>query len=241
MKNTIFLLAVLAIACISFSYITVKKEPRILVFSKTKGFRHTSINPGKEALQLLAESNGFKIDTTEDASVFTKKNLKKYAAIIFLNTTGDILNEEQQAVFENYIRSGKGFVGIHAATDTEYGWPWYVKLIGGSFESHPNTQPAKLVVTDPQHPATRHLPATWSRTDEWYNFKNRNTSVKVVLRIDETSYQGGKNGSDHPMAWYHEYEGGRIFYTALGHTDESYKEEAFIQHLLGGIKYALGK
>jgi uncharacterized protein len=241
MKKTIFLLTLLAIACLSFSYTHIKKEPRILVFSKTAGFRHTSIKPGKEALRLLGESNGFKIDTTEDATVFTKKNLKKYAAVIFLNTTGDILNEEQQTVFENYIRSGKGFVGIHSATDTEYGWPWYVKMIGGNFESHPQTQPAKLVIADPRHISTQHLPAVWSRTDEWYNFKNRNESVNVVLRIDETSYKGGKNGNDHPMAWYHDYDGGRVFYTALGHTDESYKEEAFLQHLLGGINYALGK
>lgn len=239
MKQVLPLVA-FAIACISLSY-TTKKEPRILVFSKTAGFRHTSIEPAKEAIRLLGETSGFRIDTTEDATAFTKKNLKKYAAVIFLNTTGDILNEEQQAAFESYIRSGKGFVGIHAATDTEYGWPWYVKLVGGNFESHPKTQPAALIVAEPRHSSTQHLPATWSRTDEWYNFKNRNASVNVVLRIDESSYQGGKNGKDHPMAWYHEYDGGRAFYTALGHTDESYKEEAFLQHLLGGINYAIGR
>lgn len=217
-----------------------KQKKKILVFSKTAGFRHASIPKGKEALLLMGKQHHIAVDTSEDAAVFTSKNLEQYDAVVFLSTTGDILNNEQQAAFENFIRSGKGFVGIHAATDTEYDWPWYGKLVGAYFANHPKQQNAKLQLTDEQHVSTKHLPKTWERFDEWYNFKNRNNDVKVLLTIDESSYQGGKEGSYHPMAWYHAYDGGRAFYTALGHTDESYKEEAFLKHVLGGIHYAMG-
>lgn len=220
---------------------TVKKKKCILVFSKTEKFRHTSIPKGKEALMLIGKQNDFIVDTTEDASLFTTKNLRKYDAVVFLSTTGDVLNNEQQAAFEQYIRSGKGFVGIHAATDTEYEWPWYCKLVGANFASHPKQQKATLHVTDANHLSTKHLPAVWERFDEWYNFKNQNADVNVLLTIDEKTYQGGKNGDKHPMAWYHAYDGGRSFYTALGHTDESFKEEPFLKHVLGGIQYAMGK
>jgi type 1 glutamine amidotransferase len=167
--------------------------------------------------------------------------LKQYDAVVFLSTTGNILNDEQQKAFEEFIRSGKGFVGIHAAADTEYDWPWYGKLVGAYFVSHPKQQKAKLTITDHKHASTKHLPTTWERFDEWYNYKSRNNDVKVLMTIDESSYQGGKEGAYHPMAWYHSFDGGRSFYTALGHTDESYKEENFLKHLLGGIKYAVGK
>ena len=211
------------------------------MFAKTAGYRHASIPKGKEALLLMGKQHNFIVDTTEDASLFTTKNLRKYDAVVFLSTTGDVLNNEQQAAFEQYIRSGKGFVGIHAATDTEYEWPWYCKLVGANFLSHPKQQQATLHVTDASHLSTKHLPAVWERFDEWYNFKNQNADVNVLLTIDEKTYQGGKNGDKHPMAWYHAYDGGRAFYTALGHTDESFKEEHFLKHVLGGIMYAMGK
>lgn len=218
---------------------TSKQKKKILVFTKTTGYRHTSIEKGKAALMLMGKENNFLVDTTEDAAYFTAKKLKQYDAVVFLSTTGDILNNEQQAAFEAYIRSGKGFVGIHAAADTEYEWPWYGRMVGAYFVSHPKQQKAKLSVTNVQHASTKHLPKTWERFDEWYNYKNRNADVKVLLTIDESSYEGGKEGAYHPMAWYHQFEGGRVFYTALGHTDESYKEEAFLKHVLGGIHYAL--
>ena len=217
-----------------------KQQKKILVFAKTAGFRHASIPKGKEALLLMGKQNNFLVDTTEDASFFTTNTLKQYDAVVFLSTTGDVLNNEQQAAFEQFIRSGKGFAGIHAASDTEYEWPWYGRLVGGYFASHPKQQKAKLHLTTEPHISTKHLPQTWERFDEWYNFKNRNTAVNVLLTIDENSYEGGKEGSYHPMAWYHAYDGGRAFYTALGHTDESYKEDAFLKHLLGGILYATG-
>lgn len=217
------------------------KAPRILVFAKTAGFRHSSIPQGKAAILQLARENGFEADTTEDASVFTKKNLKKYAAVVFLNTTGDILNDQQQKDFEEYIQKGGGYAGVHAASDTEYGWPWYGKLVGAYFESHPKQQDATLRVSDHVHISTKHLPANWQRKDEWYNFKDINSTLNVLITIDENSYSGGKNGDHHPMSWYHTFDGGRAWYTALGHTEASYAEPEFLKHLLGGIEYAMGR
>lgn len=217
-----------------------RKKCKLLVFSKTTGFRHASIGAGKLALIRLGEANGWKVDTTEDAGAFTASNLKKYNAVIFLNTTGNVLDSTQQRAFEQFIRSGNGFAGIHAATDTEYDWPWYVGLVGASFESHPKQQTAKLYRTDKTHPATISLPDTWERFDEWYNFKNINPATHTLLHIDESSYTGGKNGDQHAMAWFHEYDGGRAFYTALGHTDASYIEPLFLEHVTGGIKYVMG-
>jgi type 1 glutamine amidotransferase len=211
------------------------------VFSKTAAFRHSCINTGKLALLKLGAENKFIVDTTEDASIFTGDNLKKYAAVVFLNTTGNVLNAEQEAAFEHFIRAGGGFAGIHAATDTEYDWAWYARLVGANFLNHPKIQQAKLIVTDKKHVSTKHLPDVWERTDEWYNFKNLNKDVHVIMKIDETSYEGGKNGADHPMAWYHEYDGGRSFYSELGHTEESYADANYLKHILGGIQYAIGK
>ncbi|WP_276504047.1 ThuA domain-containing protein [Terrimonas pollutisoli] len=218
-----------------------KKVEKVLLFSKTNGFRHESIAAGIAGIRKIGEEQQFTVDATEDSTVFTYGRLKQYAAIIFLNTTGDVLGAEQEKALQQYIQHGGGFVGVHAASDCEYGWPWYVKLIGGNFESHPKPQPAKLKVVDSQHPATSALPDVWERADEWYNFKNLNPDMHVLLEIDETSYTGGKNGPHHPMAWWHAYDGGRVFYTALGHTNESYAEPLFIQHLAGGIRYAMGR
>lgn len=217
-----------------------KKKIRLLVFSKTMGFRHASIGAGKLALLKIGEQQNWLVDTTEDAGFFTSDNLKKYDAVVFLSTTGNILDSTQQQALEQFIRSGKGFAGIHAATDTEYDWPWYVGLVGASFESHPKQQTARLYRTDKNHLSTVMLPDTWERFDEWYNFKNINPATHTLLRIDESSYTGGKNGEQHAMAWYHAYDGGRAFYTALGHTEASYTEPLFIAHLEGGIKWVLG-
>ncbi|HEY9364202.1 MAG TPA: ThuA domain-containing protein [Chitinophagaceae bacterium] len=227
----------LFLICCSFGK---KETPHILVFSKTSGWRHLSIDAGKTALIKLGNENGYIVDTTENADFFTEASLKKYSAVIFLNTTGDVLNDNQQAAFKNYIQSGGGFVGVHAATDTEHDWPWYGKLVGAYFLNHPKIQQATLNVLDTKHVSTRHLPKQWKHTDEWYNFKDISTDIKVLISIDEKSYEGGKNGY-HPIAWYHEFDGGRAFYTELGHTDECYTDQLFLRHLLGGIKYAIGK
>lgn len=237
----IFSLLLIVCAGFIFSGFTEKKKVRLLVFSKTTGFRHSSIGAGKLALLKMGAAQGWLVDTTEDAGFFTKDNLKKYDAVLFLSTTGNILDSAQQQAFEQFIRSGKGFAGIHAATDTEYDWPWYVGLVGASFESHPKQQTARLFRIDKTHLSTVLLPDTWERFDEWYNFKNINPATHTLLRIDESSYTGGKNGEQHAMAWYHEYDGGRAFYTALGHTDASYTEPLFIEHLTGGIKWVLDR
>lgn len=240
----VFLMAVLPCACNKQDI-----PARILVFSKTEGFRHDCIPTALESLKILCADNGILMDATEDAEMFKDENLRRYNAVVFLNTTGDVLNPTQEADFERYIQAGGGFVGIHSATDTEYGWTWFGGLVGAYFNGHPSQQDATLFVKDRSHPATKHLDNTWTRWDEWYNFKDLNPKVNVLLSIDETSYQGGnmcgpnQQGDDkcHPMSWYHEYDGGRAFYTALGHTKESYAEQAFLRHLLGGIQYAIGK
>jgi len=226
--------------CIILNSCRTDSKPRILVFSKTAGYRHASIDTGKLAIMKLGEENNFIVDTTEDASKFTEDNLKKYAAIVFLSTTGNVLNAKQEAAFERFIQAGGGFTGIHSATDTEYDWIWDARLVGANFLSHPKIQPAKIIVTDKENMATKHLPEIWERTDEWYNFKKPNKDVHVLLKIDETSYEGGKMNNDHPMAWYHEYDGGRAFYTELGHTEASYADSNYLKHILGGIQYAIG-
>ncbi|WP_187261242.1 ThuA domain-containing protein [Pontibacter beigongshangensis] len=217
-----------------------KGNPRLLVFSKTTGFKHASIAAGSAALLKLGQQNGYQVDTTTNAAYFHEDSLGRYAAVVFLNTTGDVLDQYQEADFERYIQAGGGFVGIHAASDTEYDWEWYGAMAGGYFESHPSVQEAVLQVANKKHPATAHLPDVWKTTDEWYNFKNLNKEVQVLLTLDETSYEGGKNGAHHPIAWYHDYDGGRAFYTGLGHTEEAYQDTVFLQHLLGGIRYAAG-
>ncbi len=225
----------------TLGFVTAKKTPHILVYAKTKGFHHNSIAVGLVAIQQLGAENHFSVDTTTDSSYFVPKTLKKYDAVVFLSTTGNVLNDEQQTAFEKYIQVGHGFVGVHAATDTEYDWPWYNKLVGAYFKSHPKQQEAVLNVVDDTHISTKHLPKLWKRFDEWYNFKSMQTGLHVLVTIDEKSYTGGENGENHPMAWYHDFDGGRAFYTEFGHTDDSYKDPMFLKHLLGGIEYAIGK
>lgn len=241
MKKFLFATSVLlAFAVISC---TNQREgtPKVLVFSKTMGFKHASIPAGITALETLGKTNGFEIDTTKNADMFTEENLKQYAAVVFLSTTGDVLNHYQEAAFERYIQAGGGFVGVHAAADTEYDWGWYNKLVGAHFLSHPAGTPnADFVVKNTQFPATSFFTdSIWNRDDEIYNYKKINPNVNVLLTVDESSYEGGENGAVHPFAWYHDFDGGRAFYTGAGHTDESYKEPQFLNHLLGGIQYAM--
>ena len=218
-------------------------KPRVLVFSKTMAFKHASIPTGIAAIQKLGTENGFEVDTTKNAQLFTDENLKRYSAIIFLSTTGNILNAKEEAAFERYIQAGGGFVGIHAAADTEYDWGWYNKLVGAQFLDHPaGTPEADFIIKDRNFPATSfYTDSVWHRNDELYSYKNINPDVKVLMTLDESTYEGGKNGDFHPISWYHEFDGGRAFYTGAGHTDESFSEELFLKHLLGGIQYAIGK
>lgn len=217
------------------------KQKKILVFSKTAGFRHTSaIQAGKKSIAELGVKNKFRVDTTENADAFTTDNLKQYAAVIFLCTTGNVLNEQQQQAFEQFIRNGGGYMGLHSAADTEYDWAWFGELNGAYFKNHPRQQEAVFNIVDGNNIATAHLPKVWKRFDELYNFKWIGTDLHILITIDENSYTGGGNGEDHPMAWYHEFDGGRAFYTALGHDNKSFEDPLYLQHVLGGIKYVMG-
>lgn len=217
---------------------------RVLVFTRTLGFRHASIGAGVAALQKLGTENGFVVDPTEDPTRFNEGTLADYDVVVWLSTSADVLDDTQQSAFQRYIQAGGGWVGVHAATDAEFDWPWYGQLIGNGawFRMHPAIQTARLVVEQRDHASTAHLPATFSLQDEWYNFRaNPRASVKVLLRLDESSYTAGEGAmGDHPIAWYHEFEGGRAWYTALGHRSELYTDPFFTQHLLGGLRWAAG-
>jgi cytochrome c len=231
---------------------------RVLVFSKTAGFRHSSIDEGITALKLLGSQNGFQVDASEESAMFTDAVLAKYDAVVFLSTTGDVLNDAQQAAFERYIRSGRGYAGIHSATDTEYAWPWYGQLTGGYFRNHPNGTPTATVVNeDPDHVSTSHLPLRWTRVDEWYNYQtpvNPNpggggtditvSGVHVLLSVDESTYAeaDGTDGVDdpHPISWCKRYDGGRMWYTGMGHTEASFVDADFMKHILAGLEIAAG-
>ena len=233
----------LLVAAVAVPTATRAQNTRVLVFSKTAGFRHSSIGAGRAAIRKLGAENGFDVDTTEDARAFTSKNLARYRAVVFLNTTGDVLDAAQQDDFERYIQAGGGYVGVHSATDTEYDWPWYGRLAGAWFNGHPNNPNVRqgtFRVLDRTHVSTTGLPDRWDRTDEFYNFKSIDPTIHVLVDIDEKSYQGGTNGDHHPMSWYHDFDGGRAWYTNMGHTEETYSEPLFLKHLLGGLRYAIG-
>lgn len=214
---------------------------KVLVFSKTAGFRHDSIPDGIALIQQLGSQNHFAVDASEDSSLFNDQTLANYRAVIFLNTTGDILTLDQQAAFMRFIERGGGFVGIHSASDTQFTWAWYGGLIGAYFHDHPAIQTATIKVEDQTNPSTSFLGSTWQRTDEWYNFAtNPRGQVHVLLTLDESTYSGGTMGADHPIAWCHPYDGGRSWYTESGHTKETYSEMLYQQHVLAGIQYAAG-
>ncbi|MDQ7906436.1 ThuA domain-containing protein [Phytohabitans sp. ZYX-F-186] len=203
---------------------------RVLVFSRTTGFRHDSIPAGVRAMRELHP----RVAATEDPTAL--EDLTGVDAVVFLNTNGDVLTGAGRAELERYVRGGGGFLGVHSAAATEYGWPFYGELVGAWFDKHPAVQPATITVSDPDHPATAYLPAAWARVDEWYDFRSR-PDARVLLRVDESTYAGGGMGADHPLAWCHERLGGRAFYTALGHTIESYAEPAFRKHLSKALEW----
>jgi type 1 glutamine amidotransferase len=211
----------------------------VLVFSKTAGFRHDAIPVGIQTIRDLGTANNFTVTATEDAGQFTSANLAQYEAVVFLSTTGDVLNAAQQTAFEAYVRGGGGYVGVHAAADTEYDWPFYGQLVGAWFASHPAIQQVNSKTENRAHPATAHLPQTWTRTDELYNYRtNPRDTARVLATLDESSYSGGSMGADHPITWCKTIDTGRSFYTGFGHTQESYADTNFRNQLLGGIRYA---
>ncbi len=227
---------------------------KLLVFTRTETFRHSSIELAVGALEQLGKQNGFAITHTEDPAAFTDRNLERYDAVVFLLTTGDVLDPPQQRALRRHMRRGGGYVGIHSASDTEHGWPFYGKLVGAFFKVH------QLIYTDgsitneaPANPSTKHLPAQFDINDEFYSFDHSpRGEVQVLLSLDESSYPVNPNTSilngqvvdghmgDHPMAWCHRNVGGPSWYTALGHSEYLYGEPFFLAHLLGGIQIATG-
>ena len=214
--------------------------PHILVFTKTKAYRHKNISDGVYALREIGKGT-FVVEQTEDAGVFTIENLKRFSAIVFLITTGDVLNKEQQGAFEQYIHSGGGFVGIHAAADTEYDWPWYGQLVGAWFKDHTDVILATVRREDKTHISTIDFPDSWRRADEWYRFRtNPRENVRVLVTVNDQDLGEVTMNGDHPISWMHEFDGGRAWYTGMGHTKESFLEPEFRKHVLGGIVWAMG-
>ncbi len=229
-------LSLLATLCTPIA--SAQDAGRILIFSKTAKFRHDSIPVAVKTLQQLAEEQGLQADLGEDAAQFTTDNLARYRAVVFASTTGDVLDETQQAAFEHYIGNGGGYMGVHAAADTEYDWPWYGQLVGAWFRNHPaglqssHVQPER----DSQPNGT-----SWAVRDELYNYRdNPRPRVQVLATVDESQYQGGTMGKDHPISWCHRVDGGRSWYTGLGHDASLYDMPQFLAQLRQGLRYASG-
>jgi cytochrome c len=221
------------------------RDLRVLVFSKTLGFRHANIPLGVSAIRQLGAENMFTVDATEDSGVFTVTNLARYKAVVFLSTTGDVLNAEQEKALQDYILGGGGFAAIHGAlfgpSACEEHWGWYGDLCCAAFKNHSAVVPASVAIEDPVNPSTEGLPQRWSRTDEWYNYEGTpRGKARVLATVDETTYTGGNVGEDHPIAWCRQVGRGVMWYTAMGHTDESFREPLFLKHVLGGIQLAAG-
>lgn len=220
---------------------TIGGPLQVLVFHKTAGFRHDSIPAGIAAITTLSEEHGFVVIATDDASIFTQSGLTDFQVIIFLSTTGDILDNSQEQAMESFVQAGNGFVGIHSATDTEYEWAWYGDLVGAYFDGHPAVQQATVHVVEPEHPTMQSLPLEFEWYDEWYNFRTfPRAEVTVLATVDETTYEGGTMGENHPITWAQEFDGGRSFYTAMGHPVESYSEPLFLALVENGILWAVG-
>jgi type 1 glutamine amidotransferase len=224
------------------AFVFLPTHMNVLVFSKTAGFRHDSIPTGHQMFKELGAEKGFTVQSSEDASLFTPYNLRKYDAVVFLNTTGDILNEGQQKAFQDFVKRGGGFVGIHAAADTEYSWPWYGEFVGAYFLSHPQIQEAEVHIEAPNHPTVKAWPATFRRKDEWYDYKATPRGKATVLAtLNTNSYQGAKMTGDHPIIWCRELEGGRSWYTGFGHTKETYAEPEFRRMIADALTWVTSK
>ena len=224
----------------------VAASSRVLIFSKTLGYRHDSIANGIAAISDLGRQHGFTMEATEDSIVFTPTNLARFAVVVFLSATGDVLKADQESAFKSYVLGGGGFVAIHGAVfgplACEEHWTWYGEMFCCAFTNHSAIVPATVNLDDATHPANAGLPAHWQRTDEWYNFCGTPRGCAHVLAtLDETTYQGGRMGPDHPIAWCRRVGQGRMWCTAMGHTASSFAEPLFQQHLLGGILFAADK
>jgi type 1 glutamine amidotransferase len=212
---------------------------RVLVYTRTTGYRHASIPAGVAAFSELGEQHGFSVTATEDPARI--RDLGGFSAVIFLSTSGEVLDPEGRKALRDYVEAGGGFLGVHSAACTEYGWPHYGDLLGARFAGHPDFQRAEIDVRSHSHPAMAHLPARWVRDDEWYDFLPApDRAVTVLASVDERTYDGGGMGADHPVVWCRELGGGRSFYTALGHAAEAYADPDFRAHLLGALTWTCG-
>lgn len=232
-----------ALGAVGSSY---AQDIRVLAFSKTAGFRHASIDTGHATLTALGTRYGFDVVRSDDAAAFTPAGLATFDVVVFLNTTGNVLDGAQQSALEAFIRGGGGWVGVHAAADTEYDWPFYGTLLGNGawFNAHPPIQTATVLREDATHPASAHFPFVGAINDEWYNFRvNPRPQVDVLLRLDEGSYSPGAGamGADHPIAWAHSIDQGRAFYTGIGHRSEVYALDDVQRHLAGAILWTANR
>ena len=245
--KTILIVAMLQ-TLFSVSTSAQQKQFKALLVTTTRGWHHESIHAGVLALQDLGRKNFFDVVLWEDPNGFTDKYLEQFQVVIFLCTTGDIFDSVQQKVMERFIKAGKGFVGIHSASDTEYDWDWYTKLVGRMFHIHPVIQTARLDVVDTTFPGLQGFAEHKLWTDEWYQFgPEKINGLNYILAVDESSYnpkadwgtkKGDGMGKFHPIAWYHNYDGGRSFYTALGHMPSDFSDPAFLNHVFAGIFWA---
>lgn len=223
--------------------------PRVLVFTRETLWMHPSTPVASAALLAMCESRGFSVIASHDAAVFDGARLADVDVVVFAVTSGDVLDAPGRAALEAWARGGGGVVGIHSASATELSWPFFVDLIGGTFRTHPpQLVRADVTVTAAAHPVAAGLPARWTRTDEWYAYGGRPEEVagqEVVLSLDEASADPALPADQqvgfHPMAWTHQRLGGRVFYTAMGHTPESYAEPAFLDLLAAAIRWTAGE
>lgn len=244
-----FLLRVAIVSCIAVLSACAgipADPPRVLIFSHSTGYRHASIEPAVVAMRALAAREGFEAVASEDPDVFSAEGLAEFDAIIFVsNSTDDddpaseyFVGARRNAL-QNFVHDGRGIVGIHAAGDSHDHWPWYRQMIGGTFERHPRGTPTgRITIVDADHPATRTLPPHAERADEWYYFLDYDPTVRLLVTFDPVSI-GASDANPNPISWAHEFEGGRVFYTGMGHTDETYSEPLFLDHIRGGLRWAL--
>jgi len=237
----------LLLACILMPISTISASdsnstlrPSLLVYSHTTGWRHASIDAGRAALRTLATQQGWTLRFSENPADFTSETLKAIDVVVFLNTTGDVLDGAGERALQDWYRAGGGFVGVHSATDTEPDWPWYGALAGARFDRHPAVQPARLRIVDASHPSTRALPSPWMRRDEWYDLRDIQPGLQILIDIDADQVRGATRRGHQPVAWCREFDGGRSWVTLLGHTPESFDEPLFRAHLTGGIEWVLG-
>jgi len=242
-------LAMLALAALSITAPAAAAKPRVLVYSGSTGFRHDSIPAAVEALKSIGAKAGYAVDASEDPDVFSAEKLAQYKVIIFVSTTTDPKNPDSEwfvgarrDALQGFLKAGKGVIGLHAAADSHYNWPWWGQMIGGYFERHPKGTPKAVVtVVDAKHPATARLPKTLERVDEWYYYKDFNPTMRVLITVDPSTIGSGEaDVNPNPLVWCHAFGGGRVFYSALGHTAESYSEPYMINLIAGALAYAAG-